>query len=124
MGGWFYRYRLHHNHFDGQADFADHIAAVRANDTATDDAAGFSIKISLVKPLSQPLAIARPEAAHGSWFGFCGRKLWQTTGFANPCHFRRGVGNAWNNARVEVGFVAGSFQRQVAFGTALCANIG
>ncbi|CWS08783.1 Uncharacterised protein [Neisseria meningitidis] len=34
-------------HFDGQADFADHIAAVGSDDTATDDVAGFSIKNQL-----------------------------------------------------------------------------
>ena len=36
-------------HFDGQADFANHIAAVRADDTAADDTAGFRIKNQLGK---------------------------------------------------------------------------
>ena len=34
-------------HFDGQADFANHIAAVRTDDTAADDTAGFGIKNQL-----------------------------------------------------------------------------
>lgn len=38
-------------HFNRQADFTDHIAAVRTDDTATDDAAGFSIKNQLGKTI-------------------------------------------------------------------------
>jgi hypothetical protein len=58
-------------HLDGQGDLADHVARVRADHAAAQDAAvavgfGESSNSSLVKPSSRPLAMARPEAAQGT----------------------------------------------------------
>ncbi len=62
-----------------------------------------SSKISLVKPSSRPLAIARPEAAHGNtalpYLMPCGLAL--LLGLAGPRHLGVGVGHRGNLARVE-----------------------
>jgi hypothetical protein len=55
-------------HLDGQRHLADHVAGVRADDAAAQDAVASrgASNSSLVKPSSRPLAMARPEAVHGN----------------------------------------------------------
>ncbi|CWN32114.1 Uncharacterised protein [Neisseria meningitidis] len=105
-------------HFDGKADFADHVATVRTDNAAADDAAGFGIENQLgkavVATVGNRTAGSRPrEVGFGDFAAGCfGGQL----GFAHPRHFGGSVGNARNHARVEVGFVAGAvFGGNVAF---------
>ena len=73
---------------------------------------------SFVKPSSRPLAIARPDAAHGKspLLDLDALRLRLVLGDADPRDLRIGVGDRRNHARVEVRFLAGGrFRGDVAF---------
>ena len=91
-------------HLDGQRDLADHVAGMRADDAAADDAVRLgSSNSSLVKPSSRPLAIARPDAVHGNrpFLTLMPLRLRLVLGQADPGDLGIGVGHARDHARVE-----------------------
>src|SRR5450830_601080 len=105
-------------HFDRQGDFTDHVAGMRADDAAADDAMCLSIEQQLGETFRTtvgngatgggPREVALLELdALGLGFVF---------GDADPCHFRIGVGHRGNHAGVEMALLAcRSFCRDVRF---------
>ena len=87
---------------------------------------GFRIKISLVKPSSRPLAMARPDAAHGNtaFFDLDAVALGDFFGDAHPATSGRCRPRPESPARRSNGFWPAPFRRHYALVYALCASIG
>ena len=106
-------------HFDGERDLGDHVARVRPDQRATNDAVGVFVDNQLGKAVVA--AVCQRAAGSGpredGFFDaevLCGGLQF---GDAGPGNFRRGVGDARDDARVEeaVGIACGNLRGDVRF---------
>src|SRR5690554_991651 len=105
-------------HFDREADLADQIAGMRADNGAADDALRFLVEQQLGHPFVAPVGDCASGSGPGEYRLVEGNAFFLGLDFGQtgPGDFWVGVGHGWDLQGIEAGFLTGcDFRCDVAF---------